>query len=168
MTGWSLSTIEEAELYRLGLLCRYFSVADAIRWADSVLESAAQPDYAFIEVSMAGREHEEDIARYLDAVVPGADTEARKHDLLALLRRKLIRDTSAAQGVARSVMMLGQAAADEELEHLGDRWDDEINLATTGVYGSIEPIVEEMRKELGRSKLSTVALNLEAWQSSIE
>ena len=45
---------EQAEILRLGLHLGYRSVADAVVWADSIIEADPDPDASIIEVALAG------------------------------------------------------------------------------------------------------------------
>ena len=159
MSEESLSITEEAELFRLGLICGYFTLGDAIQWADSVLARNGDAPLEVVELSVSSSGDVEEAFRHLYPLAVGADTKARTRDLLGLLKLRLGRARSEAQWVARRLVRLAGEVGDSSLESAAHGWDDA--LYPESRWADPEEVVARMQEELGQYDASRDALKHE-------
>jgi hypothetical protein len=95
-----------AEVYRMGLVIGLFEVKSVVAWADGVIGAEADPDYALIEVSMAGDANEGKMAALLKEVKGDADPKHSQSVVLGLLARKLAADPGRGAAIAAQVKAL--------------------------------------------------------------
>jgi hypothetical protein len=91
-----------AEVYRLGLTIGLFTVEEVIAWSDSVVASAADPDFGLIEVSSAGKVSEGKMASLLREVGGESDPKTARRVIYGLLGRKLKEGASPDQIAAQA------------------------------------------------------------------
>jgi hypothetical protein len=146
----AMATVKEmAEVYRLGVLTGFFEVADAVAWADSVIETEDHPDYGLIEASLSKRP--EDISVHLKEVKGNIDYTLPPKILMGLMSKQLDRSPDKAFTFARLLYSLavGSELPQKEAE-AADRFDDALYLAESGTYGSVEEVSGELAEFLKR------------------
>lgn len=144
----------EAEALRVGLLAGINAIDDAIRWADSVIESEMKPHPTIIEVALAGSQPINRVL-YLLEQVPG---EADRSDALKVQMRMMLSrlegDPTSAEAVAQHLYRLA-ATGDWPSASFGDEayWlDDTFDLVRQGIYrGTYADAVNELRGYLRRN-----------------
>jgi hypothetical protein len=67
---------EQAEILRAGLHLGYRSVADAVAWAESIIEADPDPDASWLEVALAGGRSWMEVAELLKGVAGTCDPAA--------------------------------------------------------------------------------------------
>jgi hypothetical protein len=131
----SLATI--AEYFKLGLQVGMLQPSQAVTWADAVIASAEIPPEGIIDVAWSNGP-----ASAIDALsaVPGErDKKIAGHWLLGLLRQSLPESEEELQlAAARALQIARQAELGDETYYRFDMIDDELSLARTKVYGTVE------------------------------
>jgi hypothetical protein len=156
----SLGFREEAELYRLGLLCGYFSTPTVVRWAERAIAREDSPPLDLIELSLSSRDTVNNAILHLYPLALGSDTQARASDLYGLLGRRLERDRSDVFWVALRTHLLAKEIGDERLANRANAWHDE--LLADGSWGDPAAILREMLTTLRAFEISSTALAHEA------
>jgi hypothetical protein len=144
---------ETAEVYRLGLLIGFFTVSDAVLWADSIISSEKKPHIAIINIAMSRNEHPEDIARQLDALPGKFDSKVVSRQLVRLMSEKLTQDEKQAHHIAHCLyqMVLYDMSPGPEAERSMRYFDDALDLASQGIHGNPAKIIEELKVFLQKS-----------------
>jgi len=147
-----MSTLNEnAALLRLGLLHGYVSVQEAVEWADAEIAAAEHPHPALIEVSTGERRSPADLAAELAPLAAAGEGLEIIDRVLGLMYRALSRDPGLARRIASALYSFALADArpsggDPEGWML--YFDDALDLARSGVYGSEHHVVQEMLRFL--------------------
>lgn len=144
-TNVSLATI--AEYFRLGLQIGLLLPEQASAWADSVIVAMDTPPGEIIEVSWS-----KGLASTLDALslIPGErDKQLAGRWLLGLLRESITDSDEGFQLATRQAMHIARnAELGNEVYYRFDMVDDELSLARTNVYGTVEKCREDLLNEL--------------------
>ena len=126
-----------AEYFRIGLLVGLLSAEEASAWATAVIARLEDPPYELIEVSWS-----KGLASTLEALssVQGErDKYLAGSWLLGRLRESLPHADGELQFAARQAMQVARAAElGDETHYRFDMVDDELSLARTKVYGTVE------------------------------
>ena len=101
---------EQAEILRAGLHLGYRSVADAVVWADSIIEADPDPDASIIEVALAGSCSWIEMAELLKNVAGICDPVAVCQALGAPIEASVESALTARNSPADLVAMLGAIA----------------------------------------------------------
>jgi hypothetical protein len=117
-----LNEAESAELFRLGLIAGYYTIADVVRWADSRIES--DRDSRALELTLAGRKSVADVIAMLNEVAADADTAARTRDVAGLIRNGLYAGRIEARNAHKMIARLAWASEDEMLNYIVNTWQD--------------------------------------------
>lgn len=79
---------EKAEVFRLGLIIGIFEVKEVVAWADEVIAAEADPEFAIIDVSMAGDASNGTMASHLSKVSGDADSQKVFGALCGILSKR--------------------------------------------------------------------------------
>jgi hypothetical protein len=147
----TLATI--AEYFRIGLQVGLLSPERASDWATSEIARMEDPPYELIEVSWS-----KGLASTLEAL-SSVQGERDKHLagrwLLGQLRESLPHADAELQLAARQAMQVARAAElGDETYYRFDMVDDELSLARTKVYGTVEECRVNLLKELAGYQLA--------------
>ena len=140
------STKTIAEAYARALCDGFATVGEAIAWIDSTIEAEDQPHWSLIDASLAGRDRAALITALHD--VPGeADPQSVACLFIGHMSRAVRNDPSRSQDGARRLFRM---AMDDDLpapSAAGAMWsfDDDLDLATSGVHGDPEQIRSQLR-----------------------
>jgi hypothetical protein len=146
-----LTREENAALLCSGLLHDLVSVQEVVGWADAEIAARERPHPALIEVAMGGRLTPGELASELDPLTRGCDEGKQIDRLLGLMYRRLSRDPKTAPRIASTLYSFAYANL---LPGGGDPGghmfylDDALDLASSGVYGTVEGVLEEMLQYL--------------------
>jgi hypothetical protein len=150
----SIATI--AEYFRFGLETGLLKPEDAKDWAMSVVEEMPEPPYEIIEVSWS-----KGIASTLEALaeVKGErDTKQAGLWMLGLLRQSIPKSDDHLHWVARSAMQIARLAElGDEIYYQFDMIDDELFLAKSNTYGSIEECRHNLQQALKDYPIAPIA-----------
>ena len=131
----SLATV--AEYFRLGMLVGLLSPQDAVAWADSVVAATSVPPEGIIDVAWS-----KGVASAVDALaaVSGErNNQVAGRWLLGLLGQSIPESEEGLQrAVQRAMHIARYAELGDEVYYRFDRIDDELSLARTGAYGTVE------------------------------
>lgn len=151
----SLATI--AEYFRLGLQIGLLEPAQAVAWADSQIEAADSAPEGFIDISWS-----KGLASTMDALsaVPGErNIQLSGRWLLGLIGQSIPESVGELQNAVRCAMHIARhAELGEEIYYRFDMIDDELSLARTKVYGTIDQCRLDFAAELAEYS----ALDLDA------
>ena len=144
-TPESLGTI--AEYLRIGLVVGLFSPEQASAWAYSIIAIEAEPPSEIINLAWC-----KGVAPTIDALaaVEGdRDTQLAGRWLLGLLR-KTLPETEEGLHIATQRAMSVARLADlgDDVYYRFDRLDDELSLARTKVYGTVDECRSDIQIEL--------------------
>ena len=135
MAHHTLGTI--AEYYRLGLHVGLLLPEHASGWADSVVAAMVSPPMEVIEVSWSRGPHA--MIGALSAVGGGRDRQLAGSWLLGLLRESLPESEDGLQvALRRATQIAREAGLDEDICCRLDVLEDELSLARTGIYGTVQ------------------------------
>lgn len=131
----SLASI--AEYFRLGLQVGMLQPAQAVAWADSQIEAADSAPEGLIDVSWS-----KGLASTMDALsaVPGErNVQLAGAWLLGLIGQSIPESAEDLQlAVQRAMHIARNAELGEEAYYRFDMIDDELSLARTKVYGTVD------------------------------
>lgn len=141
---------ETAALFRLGLLYGYLDVPEVVAWADVEIEAQARPHPALIEVATGAAGGPLMLAEALRPLAEQCRDEQIVGRLLGLMHRALARDPNVASRIARTLysMALSDVDVGEEAERSMLYFDDALDLARGGYFGSEAEVIEEMLRFL--------------------
>jgi hypothetical protein len=150
----SIATI--AEYFRFGLETGLLKPEDAKAWAMLLVEEMSEPPYEIIEVSWS-----KGIASTLEALaeVKGErDTKLAGRWMLGLLRQSIPESDDQLHWVARRGMQIAKIAElGDETYYEFDTIDDELFLAKSNTYGTIEECRQNLRRALEEYPLAPTA-----------
>ena len=139
---------------KIGLSVGVYTVADVIRWADTIIETRNAPHPAIIAVSLAVNEASQDVSNRLFDVPGEIDhTEALRY-VLRDLRHKLDEDPSSAESIARRLYQFASSTfwPEDELGSEAYHLDDAFELLRSGTYrGSYDDAVRDLRDYLHKT-----------------
>lgn len=145
MSSASFATV--AEYFRLGLQVGLLAPNQAVEWADAEIAAAEVVPEELIEVAWA-----KGLASTLDALaaVPGErDRQLAGHWLLGLLGTAIPESGDGLQLAAQSAMHIARyAELGDDTYYRFDMIDDELSLARTKVYGTVEECRSNLITEL--------------------
>ena len=141
---------EEAEALRVAITRGFATVADAVAWADRVIVADPRPDWALLDISLAGRGSPADMITLLREVPGEVDHERVMRGVLACMLRALDADAARGERIANALYSM---KADGELPDEPFGWEpytiaDMFELARVGTYGSRDEAVRELRRYL--------------------
>ncbi|SOD02119.1 hypothetical protein SAMN05216486_10259 [bacterium JGI 053] len=141
---------QEAEALRVAITRGFAAVADAVAWADRVIVADPRPDWALLDISLAGRGSPADMITLLRDVPGEVDHESVMRDVLARMLRALDADAARAERIANSLYWM---KSDGDLPDEPFGWEpytiaDVFALARVGTYGSRDEAVRELRRYL--------------------
>jgi hypothetical protein len=152
----SLATV--AEYFRIGLQVGLLLPEQATEWATAVISDLATPPYEVIDVSWS-----KGLASTLEALssVKGErDKKLAGHLLLGLIRDSLPESDSGLHlAVQRAMSIAREAELGDETYYSFDIIDDELSLARTKVYGTVEQCRADMVNELAEYPNTNVFAN---------
>ena len=160
MSVAGLNLSETAELYRIGLLAGYYDLPAVVAWSDAALAESPDPPLDLVELSMAANGYVEDTLPFLYALASGGDTEARTHDLLGFLSRRLRRGVAPPHEVAQSVLLVAKESQLSELESFAHGWEDALYPGST--WADRDQVLEHMTSTLSEFAPASGALQHEA------
>ena len=150
----SLATI--AEYFRLGLQVGLLHPAQAISWADSEISETDVPPSELIEISWSNG-----LLSTMDALaaVPGdRDKQAAGRWLLGLLAQFIPDSQEDLQlAIQRAMQIAREANLGDETYYRFDIIDDELSLARTSAYGTVEQCKVNLAAELAEYPTVKVA-----------
>ncbi len=142
-----VTTRTEAEVLARAIEIGALSVADAVEWADRVVEGEDHPHWTVCEVAMSGRKYEPDVVAALREVPGSVDEGEVRRGVVRILADGLERDRRRADQIARS---LYQLALSDEVDGDGLRsiawwaWDG-LDLADARIVQQTrEQVIDEM------------------------
>lgn len=145
MLSASLATV--AEYFRLGIQVGLLAPSQAVEWADAEIAGAEKAPEELIEVAWA-----KGLASTLDALaaVPGErDSKLAGSWLLGLLGKAIPESGEGLQLAAQSAMHIARyAELGDDTYCRFDMIDDELSLARTKVYGTVEECRSNLIAEL--------------------
>lgn len=141
---------ETAALFRFGLLYGYVDVPEVVAWADAEIEAQARPHPALIEVATGATGGPLRLAEELRPLAAQCREEEIVARLFGLMHRALARDPTVASRIARTLysMALSDVDVGKEAEHSMLYFDDALDLARAGSYGSEADVIGEMLRFL--------------------
>lgn len=143
----TLATI--AEYFRIGLEVGLLSPEKASAWATSEVARMEDPPYELIDVSWSKGLASTLVA--LSSVQGERDKHLAGSWLLGQLRESLPHSDADLHLVARQAMQVARAAElGDETYYRFDMVDDELSLARTKVYGTVEECRVNLLSELAR------------------
>ncbi|MFD4706027.1 hypothetical protein ACFWM3_14330 [Gottfriedia sp. NPDC058432] len=140
-----------SEVLRLGLSVGYFSVQDAVKWADNLIGNLESPPYEIIEVSLSANKKPVDICSILLKLNGNFDEEISIKVMLGLLQNYLI-ETKDYENVWSWVYRLNEyipLSYDwilNEIIYLSNA----IYLAEQDIYGDVLEVKKELLVFLGQ------------------
>ncbi len=139
----------EAERLRIALMSGYEKTKTAIAWADAIIQEQNNPDYLFIEISLANSKNIKEIISLLGKVGKKID----HHDALrCLLGRVSYLESVEGFNLRDFATWLYSSESNgwELPQDLNSIWstDDEYSLAEDGVYGDTETVATEFINNL--------------------
>ena len=141
----SLGTI--AEYLRIGLIVGLLAPEQASEWAYSIVAGEAEPPSEIIDLAWC-----KEVAPMIDALaaVEGPrDARLAGRWLLGLLRETLPETADGLQlATQRALSIARLAELGDDVHHRFDALDDELSLARTKVYGTVEACRSDIRIEL--------------------
>ena len=143
---------EEAEVLRHGLMAGSRTVADAVAWADALIEADPNPDIAVIEVATSSRRQPADVSVLLRNVAGECDSVAVIRRAMADLQRALAHDPARGPQIARWLYELATSGELPEREFGSDAYvlEDWFALASSRTFGTYDSAVRELDAYLGR------------------
>jgi len=142
-----ISVRTEAEILARALEIGALSIADAVAWADAVIEREEHPDAAICEVATSGRRYEPDVVAALREV-PGTFDEAQvSRNLVRVLADGLQRDRGRADQVARALyqLALSNEVHGEPLRQIAWWAWDALDLADAGIIAQTrDQVIDEL------------------------
>jgi len=143
----TVSARTEAEVLARAIEIGALSVADAVKWADDVVERENHPDWSICEIAMSARKSEPDVVASLREV-PGRFEEREVwRRLIRVLADGLEHDRRRADQIASSLYRLALAdeLPDERLRKLAWWAWDGLDLADAGLSQQTrEQVVDEL------------------------
>jgi hypothetical protein len=142
-----VSARTEAEVLALAIEIGALSVADAVAWADNVIEREEHPHGSICEVAVSARKYEPDVVAALREVPGEVDEGEVKRRLVRVLSDGLERDRARADQIARSLYQLALAnQVDSERLRNTAAWAwDGLDLADAGMIEQTrEQVIDEM------------------------
>jgi hypothetical protein len=144
---------EQSEALRLGLIGGYATISQVAAWADQlILEDRASEIPALLELSLLPPEAIADAVSLL-GTVPGNCSQAQvgRHVAGLIYERLKVGDISTERAArALSMHTIEGYAPDREFESMAYSFDDRVDLARQGIYGTIEEARDEMLSYLER------------------
>lgn len=142
---------ETAALFRFGLLHGYVHVPEVVAWAEAEIEAQTQPHPALIEVAIGAAGGPLRIAEELEPLAEECREEEIAVGLLGVMYRALAHDPSVASRIARTLysMALSGVHPGEDAERWMLYFDDALDLARAGTWGSEDGVIQEMLHFLG-------------------
>lgn len=141
-----------AEYFRIGLTAGLLLPEDAANWAISEIARLDAPPYELIEVSYA--ETPLDAIAALASVQGDRDRQMAGAWALARLRESLRGPDFDVRSAAHQAMRIVRAADfRDDIYYRFDTIEDEVSLALTGTYGTLEDCRAHLLNELARYPL---------------
>ncbi len=140
-----------AEAYLRALEFDLADVAAIDAWVDGVILAEPEPAPAFIEASAAKCKPDTLMTALRD--IPGeANAAARRRIVIGIMAETLRRDPEAIKRIVRALyqMALDGDAPNQEAESEMWSFDDELDLAGQGIYGSTEDVRRDLVRFLAR------------------
>jgi hypothetical protein len=134
----------------MAIMRGFATVADAVAWADRVIVADPRPDWAILDICVAGRRPAAEMVTLLRRVPGEADAVRVMRGVLAHLLRALDADDARAERIAHILFSL-TLAGELPHEHFGSEpymIDDAFELVRTGEYGTREQAVADLRRYL--------------------
>ncbi len=135
-----------AQFFRIGLETGICTADEAREWALSVIEKMDSPPGEIIEVSW--RKPLEHLIADLNSVEGDPDLESASRWLLQRLLESLPASNGTLHRAVRQAMQVARSIDAMDLYYDFDRIDDGLQLAVTGVYGTVDTCREEFETEI--------------------
>lgn len=133
----SVNDATKAAYFLYGLEAGMLSEADVKKWAFSVIEARDMPPSEIIEVAMS--RSREQLFESLKVVRGDRDIQLAGRWLLGLLKTMLKNDPSNMKAIVRKAMQVAVSTSQpEDVYHRLDGIDDQISLAESNTYGTLE------------------------------
>jgi hypothetical protein len=142
---------EDAAFLRLALVHGVVSVAEVVAWADAEIAALERPHPVLIEISTSGRRTPGEVAAELDPLASGCDDVKQMDRLFAAMYHTLSHDFEASRRIAStlySFALSGMMPSGDASEGAMLYFDDALDLAFDGVYGTVDGVVHEMLRFL--------------------
>lgn len=143
----------KAGIYYLAVATGYIGRSDVIRWADCCIEHLDVP-YDFIELSLSGSKSIEDTLSFLKTIYGKNSFVTPMYIMLGLIRSDFIKQKISENDFFTYIFRLYThgCMSDKDVVEFSflDRLSDEYYLATEGIYGNTECVVQEAIDELKR------------------
>jgi hypothetical protein len=143
----------EAEALARALELGAVAVADAVRWADGVIEVEDHPHASVCEVAMASRKYPPDVVALLRETEGDFDEAVVRKRVLRLIDQGLREDASRADHLARALYELAAAdqIEDNELRRIAWWAWDALDLADSrAIVETRDEVVDKMQRALHR------------------
>jgi hypothetical protein len=144
---------EQAEALRLGLIGGWATMPQVVAWADRlILEDRASEIPALLELCLLAPEAIADAVSLLGSV-PGDRSQAQVGRYVAgLIYERLKAGDISTERAARAlyVTTIDGYAPDLEFQEMAYTFDDRVDLALQGTYGTIQETRDEMLRYLER------------------
>ena len=148
-----LTAAEEAEALRLGLIGGYATLQQVVTWADQlILKDRAAEMPALLDLSLLSSESLAEAVALL-RTIPGERSAPQVGRYVAgLIYEHMKLGTLSTERAARALFqaMLEGYAPDPEFESKAYSFDDGVDLALQGVYGTLQDVRAEMLGYLGQ------------------
>jgi hypothetical protein len=133
---------QQAEALRIGLLARYVEPDEVVAWADGAIAAGDVPGPELIEVSLGGVLPVDELARALKAIPGEISKPAVARTVLSQMAAALRRDSMTCRGIVQALyqMSLDELAPSPDARAEMLQLDDELDLAESGTYGSLQDV----------------------------
>lgn len=141
-----ISLASFAQYFRIGLELGIVTPDQVREWAISVIDEMDEPPGEIIEISW--RKPRSELITDLNEVKGDADFALVRRWLLGTLSSNLPSADDHLDHVIRQAMGVARAVGDQDLYYVFDAIEDELQLARTQVYGTVEECRESFNSAL--------------------
>jgi hypothetical protein len=133
----------QAEIFAVGLEFGLIDVSEVVVWADRNIESLDDPPLALLDVSMASRANNLDVANFLRQLTGEPNSDDLLRGIIRMVSDSLRTERRTPEEIARLLflMALDETLPDGDLRKHAYGFDDAFDLAAAGY-------IEESREEL--------------------
>ena len=140
---------ELLDVFRIGLIQGIIDKQEISKWADVIIQSDAEPDYAMIEISLAASRNNNEILELLNAYIGERIIILAGRVVLGILYRKLVQQQTDLKQIVTGIWQL---IKEDKLYNrdtrLFYRIDERYDLAAAGISGSIQDVTQYTLKML--------------------
>lgn len=140
----------EAEVLACQVVVGLVAPIDVVEWADGWIARIDEPPYALIEVASAGRLNPLDVASRLRDLSAKPRDAATLRCVLKEFGARLRRTPNEAKLIAQALyqMALSEEWANAGIGRQTYSFDDELDLAASGIYGDLNEVTTRLQRFL--------------------